>query len=100
MRTQPLDWKERIREVRRVVIDAVLLFDPPARLGPSHDGVAIGQGQSRVNGHIVERGAVGEKAPALRPAWMLPRERQFFRVDHPAIVRTGIRSTPCHAGGG
>jgi len=100
MRTQPLDRKKRIGEVRGVVIDAVLLFDPPARLDPSHDSVTIGQGQSRVNRHIVECFAVGEKAAPLSSARMLARERNLLLTDHGAIVRTGIRSavTPLKKG--
>ena len=76
------------------MVDPVLLFDPPPGLDPSHDRVAIGHGQSRVNGYIVEGFAVREKAATLRSAGMLAGDRKLLLIYHPAIVRTGIRSTP------
>jgi len=74
------------------MVDPVLRFDPPPRLDPTHDRVAIRLGQSRIHGHVIEGIAVGEEPPAFRAARMLACQCKLLRVDHLPIVRTGIRS--------
>ena len=76
------------------MVDAVLLFDPAARLDPPHDRVAIGERQGRVRGDVVQGVAVGKQSAALGTARMLTRERNLLRIDHVLIVRSGIRSAP------
>jgi len=93
MSAQTVGRNERVGEVRGVVVDPVLLFDPPPRFHPSHDRVAIGHGQGRVGGNVVQRVAIRKKPPALRSAGMFARERKLFGVDrHALIVGTGISS--------
>ena len=73
MRTQAIRGEQGVSEIRGIVVDPVLLFDPPPRLGPSHDRVAIGLGQGRVNRNVVQGGAVRKEPPTLRSAWVLAR---------------------------
>ena len=76
------------------MVDAVPLFDAPTRLDPTHDRVAVRLRESGICGDIVQGIAVGEEAPTLGSARMLARERNFFRIDHVPIVRSGISSAP------
>ena len=100
VRAQAFGRKERVGEVGRVVIDAVLLFDEPARLDPSHNHIAIRLRQGRVRLDVVQSLAVGEEPSTLRSARMLAGERNLLRVDHLHIVRRGIRWAPCSLEGG
>jgi len=96
VRAQALGREQRIGEICGIVVYPELLFDPPPSFHPSHDRVAIGRGESRVRSDLVQRVAIGEQAPALCSTRVFAREGELLRVDHPLIVRTGIRSTPRH----
>jgi len=90
VRPQTFFRQERVGEVRRIVVDAVLRFDEPSRLDPPHDRIAVRLGQRGVCGHVVQGIAVRKESATLRSAWVLARERELFRIDHTAIVRTRI----------
>jgi hypothetical protein len=79
--------EQRIREIRRVVIEAVPVADAPSYLDPSDDRVAIGFGQRGIGRDVVQRVAVWQETAPLGAARMLERERQLLFVDaHAGIV--------------
>src|SRR6185503_10129698 len=78
VRTERAVWQKRVREIRRIVIEADGLADPPPHFGPAHDRVAVGLGQRGIRRGVVERVAVAEEPTAFGPAWMFRSERELL----------------------
>jgi len=86
VRAQTIGRQERVRQIRRVVIDPMIRLDAPPRLRPPHDDVSLALRERGVCDDVVERRSVREQASPLRAAGMLSRESELLRVDHWPIL--------------